>query len=96
MIALVRALQRDAAPGFRFVTEMIRPGDPERFLTEWGSLMRQISGAPDYPWDRWRGFQQAARAVEHPPPASVGAAFPPLWAAQRRPWQSRTFLVGGK
>lgn len=93
---IVRELQRDPAQTYRYVTEMIRPGDLERALTEWRSLVRQIAAAPDYPWDRWRDFVLAARAIVHPLPASVAMAFPPLSAAQRRPWALRPGSMGGK
>ena len=93
---LVRELNGDPAQSFRFVTAMIRPGDLERVVTEWRSLVRQIAAAPDFPWDRWREFQQTARAIEHPLPGSIATAFPPLPAAQRRPWSSRPGTRGGK
>lgn len=93
---LVREMQRDPAQGFRFVTDLIRPGDLERAVTEWRSLVRQIAAAPDYPWERWRGFQETARGIVHPLAASVAVVFPPLSAAQRRPWASRASAPGGK
>lgn len=35
-------------------------GDLERALHEWMSVLRQISLAPDYPWDRWHALRKAA------------------------------------
>lgn len=93
---LVRETHRDPAQGFRFVTDLIRPGDLERAVTEWRSLVRQIAAASDFPWERWREFQQAARSIVHPRPACVAVTVPPLSAAQRRPWASRLRAVRRK
>ena len=93
---LVREIQRDPAQGFRYVTDLIRPGDLERAVVEWRSLVRQIAAAPDYPWERWREFQDSARSIVHPLPASVAVVFPALSAAQRRPWASRPRPPGEK
>jgi hypothetical protein len=81
---IVRELQQDPAQRFRFVTETIRPGDLERVITEWRSLVRQIAQAPDLEWDRWQQFQQAARDLAHPAVSPVTAGFPPLSPAQRQ------------
>ena len=37
-------------------------GDLERALHEWMSLLRQVSQAPDYPWERWQAFQKTAQS----------------------------------
>ena len=36
-------------------------GDLERAFTEWVSLLRQVVGAPDVPWERWARFQAVCR-----------------------------------
>ncbi|RYD33655.1 MAG: DEAD/DEAH box helicase [Verrucomicrobiaceae bacterium] len=40
----------------------IGTGDLERALTEWISLLRQVSEAPDWEWDRWRRFKTICAA----------------------------------
>ncbi len=40
----------------------IGPGDLERALTEWISLLRQVTHAPPLPWDRWIQFQTLCAA----------------------------------
>lgn len=42
--------------------EGIGPGDLERALAEWISLLRQVVNAPGVDWHRWREFQSACAA----------------------------------
>ncbi|MEK0447561.1 MAG: hypothetical protein RLZZ399_2882, partial [Verrucomicrobiota bacterium] len=44
----------------QLLTPTLRLGDIERALLEWKSLLRHISHAPSYPWERWHSLQQAA------------------------------------
>ena len=46
----------------QLLTETLRPGDIERAVLEWRSLLRHITHAPDYPWPRWIELKAAARA----------------------------------
>lgn len=40
----------------------IGPGDMERALTEWLSLLRQAANAPDWEWSRWIRFKSVCAA----------------------------------
>ena len=46
----------------KLLTEFLRPGDIERAVIEWRSLLRHILWAPDYEWERWRELKVAAAA----------------------------------
>lgn len=46
-----------------WVTDMLGPGDIDRAIIEWRSLLRQISHAPDLEWPRWRAFQAMAKGI---------------------------------
>jgi superfamily II DNA/RNA helicase len=57
---VVRDLVEHQIGRHKLVNESIRPGDIERALTEWRSLLRQIVQAPNYDWDRWLRLREAA------------------------------------
>ncbi len=46
-----------------FLREDLGLGDLERVVTEWRSLMRQISLAPEEDWDRWMALRAVARGL---------------------------------
>jgi hypothetical protein len=93
---IVRETHLDAAQKFRFLNDLIRPGDLERVITEWRSLVRQIVAAPDFDWDRWREFQRAAREIALPENSAVAAKLPSLSALQLRPRAHRLGAAPGK
>lgn len=78
---IVRSVVQNSIPRHRLLTENLRPGDIERAIAEWRSLLRHIASAPDDEWDRWKALktaaiQIAAREAAAPP------VLPPLLAAQ--------------
>ena len=58
--AAIRAVVVDGLPRAKLLNETLRAGDFERALIEWRSLLRHITWAPDYAWDRWRELRAAA------------------------------------
>ena len=81
---VVRALIEHSTPRHKLLTESLRPGDIERGLIEWRSLLRHIVWAPDYDWERWRELKtKAARFIESTESPAL-AELPPLTAAQQR------------
>jgi superfamily II DNA/RNA helicase len=71
-------------PVQKLLTEMLRPGDIERALIEWRSVLRHIALAPDYDWERWREFKRAAARTTEIQHSSGLPELPPLTAAQRK------------
>lgn len=71
-------------PKGKLLTEWLRPGDIERALIEWRSLLRHITLSPDYNWDRWQELRGAARRHVENSASPTLAALPPLLASQRR------------
>ncbi len=57
---VVRQIVEEGVPVARLLSERLRPGDVERALLEWRSLLRQIAHAPAHPWPRWSALQEAA------------------------------------
>ena len=92
----MRELRESPTQKSRFVTDLVRPGDLERVITEWRSLVRQIATAPDYAWDRWREFQRAARDLAQPSVSPASVNLPSLLPAQRQPRAHRLGLPPGK
>ena len=46
-----------------WITDLLGPGDIDRVIIEWRSLLRQIAHAPDLEWSRWRALQTLARTI---------------------------------
>lgn len=63
---------------------LVRPGDIERALLEWRSLLRQIVHAPDFAWDRWLSLRQEAwKYIDRLPPTTQLDSLPSLATHQR-------------
>ena len=60
-------------------------GDVERVRLEWISLLKHITMAPDYEWDRWREFQaEAQKLLFSRETEQTLIDIPPLTPAQRQ------------
>lgn len=57
---IVREIVEHGTARQKLLTESLRPGDIERALVEWRSLLRHVVWAPDYDWPRWRELKTAA------------------------------------
>lgn len=69
-------------------------GDVERIRLEWISLLRHITMAPDYDWDRWRELQSEAQKLLFSREAKQGLVhIPPLTPMQRLKIEHRLRLV---
>lgn len=68
----------------------LRPGDLERALLEWRSLLSLIAHAPALKWNRWEALQEQARALtDGDSHATELPKLPPLAREQRKRHQSR-------
>jgi hypothetical protein len=56
---VVREIIEHGSSKQKLLTESLRPGDIERAVVEWRSLVRHITLAPDFPIKRWRGLKEA-------------------------------------
>jgi len=81
---VIRAIVEDDTAIPKLQTETLRPGDIERALIEWRSVLRHIILAPDYDWDRWRALKAAATHHAQLTASSSLPGLPPLSAAQRK------------
>ena len=80
----VREIVEHATPRAKLLTDSLRPGDIERALIEWRSLLRHIVWAPDYDWSRWRALKTAAGRYIDATVSPTLLDLPPLTALQRR------------
>jgi hypothetical protein len=81
---VVRQLVESGAPRHRVTTETLRPGDIERALMEWRSLLRHIIAAPDHSLPRWQELRGAAAKYVEETTSPALAELPPLLAIQQQ------------
>jgi hypothetical protein len=86
---VVQAVIEFRTPRAKLLTDWLRPGDIERALIEWRSLLRHIANAPDYDWPRWRELRAAAGRSLGSTESPTGSVLPDLLPAQRRREQRR-------
>lgn len=58
---VVAAIHKNPLDKHRWVTDLTGPGDIDRIIIEWRSLLRQISHAPQLDWERWNQLQRVAK-----------------------------------
>jgi hypothetical protein len=56
---VVREIIEHGSSKQKLLTESLRPGDIERAVVEWRSLVRHIALAPDFPMERWSALKEA-------------------------------------
>ncbi len=67
-----------------WTSEVLGPGDIDRVIIEWRSLLRQVSHAPSLIWERWQQLQHLARQVLHETESPTITDLPPLEFNQQR------------
>ncbi len=75
-----------------WVTELLGPGDIDRVIIEWRSLLRQITHAPELDWPRWRAFQSLAKGILNETESPTITELPPLDYQQTRRVDHRLML----
>jgi hypothetical protein len=66
------------------VSDVLGPGDVDRVIIEWRSLLRQVTHAPPLAWERWEALQRLAREVLHETQSPTLTDLPPLEFHQQR------------
>ncbi len=74
------------------MTELLGPGDIDRVIIEWRSLLRQIAHAPELDWPRWGEFQDLARRTLNETTSPTLTDLPPLEHHQTRRVDHRLIL----
>jgi hypothetical protein len=90
---VIREVVEHRIPRHKLVNELLRPGDIERAITEWRSLLRQIVRAPDYDWDRWRNLRQTAEQFVNATESAARQPLPILLPGQLRRYRPKYSLT---
>ena len=86
---VVREIVEHRVPKQKLLTESLRPGDIERALAEWRSLVRHIALAPDYPHERWKALKEACAKYAEGVSANAVLNLPELLPAQTQRREGR-------
>jgi hypothetical protein len=89
---IVAAVHKDPQSKHAWVTDLTGPGDIDRVIIEWRSLLRQISHAPALEWNRWTELQQLAKATLNETASPTMTDLPPLEYHQTRRVDHRLIL----
>lgn len=81
---VVQTVHRDPPAKSRFVGEFLGPGDVDRVIIEWRSLLRQVVHADLEDWPRWNGLRDLARALLRETRSPTITDLPPMEYAQTR------------
>ena len=60
---VVASVHKNPLNKHAWITDLLGPGDIDRVIIEWRSLLRQTAHAPDLEWPRWRELQKMAKAI---------------------------------
>ncbi|HYG33537.1 MAG TPA: helicase-related protein, partial [Clostridia bacterium] len=75
-----------------WITDLLGPGDIDRVIIEWRSLLRQIAHAPDLDWPRWRALQAVAKGILNETESPTMTDLPPLEYHQTKRVDHRLIL----
>jgi DEAD/DEAH box helicase/Helicase conserved C-terminal domain len=89
---IVAAVHKNPASKQVWTTDLLGPGDIDRVIIEWRSLLRQITHAPDLDWPRWRALQAMAKGILQETESPTLTDLPPLEYHQTRRVDHRLIL----
>ena len=75
---VVAAVHKNPLDKHAWVTDLLGPGDIDRVIIEWRSLLRQIAHASDLDWPRWRALQAMAKTILNETESPTITDLPPL------------------
>jgi hypothetical protein len=90
---VVASVHRNPLAKHTWVSEWLGPGDVDRIIIEWRSLLRQIAHARDeIDWPRWRALQERARHLLAETHSPTLTDLPPLEYYQTKRIEHRLVL----
>jgi len=89
---IVAAVHQHPERRHAWESEVLGPGDVDRVIIEWRSLLRQVSHAPSLEWERWQALQRSAREVLHETSSPTLTDLPALEFHQQRRVDHRLVL----
>ena len=89
---IVASVHKNPLAKQTWITDLLGPGDIDRVIIEWRSLLRQIAHAPDLQWPRWRSLQAMAKTTLNETESPTLTDLPPLEFHQTRRVDHRLIL----
>jgi hypothetical protein len=89
---VVASVHRNPLTKQSWVTELLGPGDIDRAIIEWRSLLRQIAHAPALDWPRWHSLQALAKNTLQETESPTLTQLPPLEYHQTKRVDHRLIL----
>jgi superfamily II DNA/RNA helicase len=89
---VVAAVHKNPLDKHAWVTDLLGPGDIDRVIIEWRSLLRQIAHAPTLEWPRWTALQAMAKGILNETQSPTMTELPPLEYHQTRRVDHRLIL----
>src|SRR6185295_18863974 len=81
---IVASVRKNPLSKDGWISDLVGPGDIDRVIIEWRSLLRQISHAPELDWPRWRALQALAKTILNETESPTLTTLPPLEFGQTR------------
>jgi hypothetical protein len=89
---IVAAVHKNPASKHGWVSDLLGPGDIDRVIIEWRSLLRQMAHAPELEWPRWLALQAQARGILNETRSPTLTDLPPLEFHQTKRVDHRLIL----
>jgi superfamily II DNA/RNA helicase len=89
---VVASIHKNPMNKHAWITDLLGPGDIDRIIIEWRSLLRQISHAPEVDWPRWRALQAMAKGILNETESPTMTELPSLEHYQTRRVDHRLIL----
>jgi hypothetical protein len=81
---VVQEIHKDPLSKHHWVTEFLGPGDIDRVIIEWRSMLRRIAHSPELDWPRWTALQQLAKTILNETESPTMTDLPKLEYAQTK------------
>jgi hypothetical protein len=81
---VVASVHKNPLSKHGWITDVLGPGDIDRVIIEWRSLLRQIAHAPVLEYPRWRGLQVLAKGILNETESPTLTELPPLEHSQTK------------
>lgn len=75
---VVRDIHKDPLSKSKWITQFLGPGDIDRVIIEWRSMMRRIAHSPAMDWPRWTALQELAKTILNETESPTVTDLPPL------------------
>jgi hypothetical protein len=89
---VVASVHKNPLNKHAWVTDLLGPGDIDRAIIEWRSLLRQIAHAPELDWPRWQALQSLAKSMLNETESPTLTDLPPLQYHQTKRVDHRLIL----